>query len=113
MGEHAELSPSSANRWARCPGSVRMLKGLPHRGPSVPVRGTVMRGAGGLPQDKARKTFPFQFVGKEYAIVGLAPIVFTDEMAGHGRDMTTCGGCSMKPWCEVLSRVRTYWSHRS
>jgi len=59
------------------------MKGLPARGPSIPsYRGTVAHEVLELClKDKKRKTTPFDFVGKEYAIEGLKPIEFTDEMA--------------------------------
>ncbi len=41
-GEHARLSPSSASRWLRCPGSVNFIDGLPDESGDAADEGTVL-----------------------------------------------------------------------
>lgn len=40
MSEHAKLSPSSAHRWMRCPGSIKLSEGIPDESSEYADRGT-------------------------------------------------------------------------
>lgn len=64
-------------------------------------------------KDKARQTTPYQFIGKEYAIEGLSPIVFNDEMAED-----VAGACDYvwrvldeSPGARFSVEVRTHTGH--
>ena len=41
MADHFELSPSSAHRWMRCPGSVSLSRGIPDRSSAAADEGTL------------------------------------------------------------------------
>lgn len=48
MSEHAELSPSSAERWMVCPGSVGLCRDLPDTSSSAADEGTMMHNAAAI-----------------------------------------------------------------
>lgn len=79
MSAHARLSPSAAERWFVCPGSVRILDTMPEdRSSEFAAEGTVAHEVREL---CLRYGFePFDFIGQTFSADGFSFVV-TEEMA--------------------------------
>jgi hypothetical protein len=79
MSDHAILSPSSAERWSVCPGSVYLAKDLPNTSSSYADEGTA---AHHLAEMCLRMECPASdFVGTDLTVNGDVTIPCTEEMA--------------------------------
>jgi len=77
-GEHALLSPSGAERWINCPGSVEAQRGLPDRPSEYAAEGTVAHTVGQLCLEKDQQAA--DYIGKTFTSDGFTFTV-THEMA--------------------------------
>lgn len=79
--EHSERGPSTAHRWRRCPGSVRMSRGLPDDAGWDAAVGTVFHD---YAADCLELGLDPQFlVGDEMEVEGFGRIEFDQEMADN------------------------------
>lgn len=83
MSGHSKLSPSSAERWMTCPGSVRACEGLPDSSSPAAAEGTA---AHELAERILRGEDGDALVGQQCAENG---IVFTDDMLRFVRIYTS------------------------
>lgn len=82
MADHAILSPSSADRWSACPGSVYLAKGVPNTSSEYADEGTVahMAAERALREgENAARYVGYRFTPRP----DRAPIQFTDDMAAE------------------------------
>lgn len=85
---HSERGPSTAARWRKCPGSVRMSRGLPDNAGIDAAHGTVFHEFAALCLELGLD--PQGFVGVTHEVDGFGKLVFDQAMADHmlfGLDM--------------------------
>lgn len=85
---HSERGPSSAARWRKCPGSVRLSRGLPDNAGIDAAHGTVFHEFAAICLELGLD--PQGFVGVTHEVKGHGKIVFDQAMADHmlfGLDM--------------------------
>lgn len=81
-GFHTKRSPSSAHRWRKCPGSVRMEEGLPDEAGEDAIQGTVFHEVAADCLETGLE--PFHFIGERIEIEERGEVIwreFTREMA--------------------------------
>ena len=97
MSGHADLAPSAAHRWMRCPGSVPMSKGIGDRGSSYAAEGTWahklaevrLEGRESLTEDETADLVGL--TGETYDTAAMADHVgyYVDYVRGLGGDLFT------------------------
>lgn len=97
MSGHADLAPSAAHRWMRCPGSVPMSKGIGDRGSSYAAEGTWahklaevrLEGRESLTEDEIADLVGL--TGETYDTAAMADHVgyYVDYVRGLGGDLFT------------------------
>lgn len=81
MSRHAQLSPSSAHRWMRCPGSVALCDGLPDSSSAHADEGTAAHTLAQRALDYGRPAA--FFLGEEIIVSPASRFVVDVEMAEH------------------------------
>lgn len=78
---HSERGPSTASRWRKCPGSVRLSRGLPDNAGIDAAHGTVFHEFAALCLELGLD--PQGFVGTTHEVEGFGKLVFDQAMADH------------------------------